>query len=182
MAPDPTIPTFAAPGVDVTRPPAALEADEIIEPGKHTPALDSIVGELTAELENEKTFEVPGRPGYAVTYDVDIDHTMLGLWRRRARDKDQPDEFDELKFSLTILAAQCLRIIRNGAPLELDGDEVTFRDRAFFTLLGTQSANAAVRKLYGRDAHAIAASRAVLEAAGYGTELDEDPTPASSSD
>lgn len=180
--PDPAA-TFAAPGVDLTRPPTSpLEADEVIAPGKHTPALDSLVGELTAELAAEKTFPVPGRPGYAVTFDVDVDHTMLGLWRKAARDKDQPDAFDELKFACTIVAAQCIRIIRNGAPLELDGVEVTFRDRAFFTLLGTQSANSAVRKLYGRDAHIIATSTAILSAAGYGSDVDEDPTPASSND
>lgn len=173
--------TFAAPGVGNDATPPA-KPDELVERGKHVPALDAIVGELTVELESERTFPVPGRPGYAVVYDVDVDHTMLGLWRKGARDKDQPDAFDELKFSCTILAAQCIRIIRNGEPLLLDGVEVTFRDRPFFTLIDTQGANAAVRRFYGRDAHVIATSKAVLEAAGYGSDIDEDPTPASSSD
>lgn len=154
--------------------------DELDPPPTSTP-LSELRDELTAELEHLETFEVPGRPGYAVRFDVDVDHNRLGHWRKRAKDTTQPEGLDEVKWAASILASQAVAIVRHGADLELDGQPATFATPAFQELLGVGRPIDAVKALYGRHASVIATAWAVLEAAGYNRRPDEaeDPTTAS---
>lgn len=175
MEPTPADPekTFSAlPAGD----PAASRPDEVIPPPTE---LESIVGELVDRLAGETTLPIPGRPGWEAVYDIDVDHTLMGRWRRNCKDSDQADDVDELKLACTILAAQNVRLVRGGSVIALDGRPVTFRDPSFQRLLGTHTANEAVRKAYGRDAHVVVGSGSVLKAAGYTDEQREDPTPSS---
>lgn len=182
--------TFAAPGVagelgarpastigpeerhavddlDRPRPTPERVAAEIATP------LDALRDEVTAELAETTTLEIPGRPGYGVRFSLNIDHPMLGLWRKKAKDSQQPEGIDELKWACIILAAQAEAIVRNGDELVLDGEPVTFSSRPLLELLGAREAHQAVRKLYGRDAHIVNTAYVLLELAGYGTRPGE---------
>jgi hypothetical protein len=179
---DPAETTFAAPGAAKR---GALAAGDPIRPDDVAPPpteLEAILGELVTELEAEAAFPVPERPGWAVVYNIDVDHRLLGRWQRASRDTDLPNNIDELKYTLTFLAALCRRIIRQGKVVELAGEAVTFRSREFQKALGARDANEAVRKVYGRDAHVLTAGAALLREAGYTEEQVADPLASSSTD
>lgn len=171
--------TFTAPGAgDPSAPPAA---------GELNTALDDLRAELSAELEHFETFEVSTRPGYAVRFDVDIEHPKLGLWRKRARDKTQPDGLDELLWASIIVASQAVAIVRNGVPVFEASDGVgPFAATEFLAIYDVGRPVDAVQRFYGRDSQVIAAAWAILTAAGYGDEAkkadddESDPTRSSS--
>lgn len=180
-----TRPTFPAPGLPG---PAAMssagDVDEDLDLDRtsapSTPLTD-LAAELAEELDAEVILEIPARAGYEVAYGLDIDHHLLGQWQKRAKDTTQPGQFDELRFACTVLAAKARRIIRNGAPVVLDGVEADFRTPAFHAALGVGRAIDAVRKVYGRDAHVVTAARSLLAAAGYSDDvMTADPTADSS--
>jgi hypothetical protein len=182
---DPAETTFAAPGAKRATKQRELDAGDAVRPDDVAPPpteLEAILGELVTELEAEATLPVPERPGWAVVYNIDVDHRLLGRWQRASRDTDLPNNIDELKYTLTFLAALCRRIIRQGKVVELAGEAVTFRSREFQKLLGARDANEAVRKVYGRDAHVLTAGAALLREAGYTEEQVADPLASSSTD
>lgn len=175
--------TFTAPGVaaagDPSAPPAAGELNS---------PLDDLRAELAAELEHFETFEVSTRPGYAVRFDVDIEHEKLGLWRKRAKDKSQPDGLDELLWASIIVASQAVAILRNGVPVfEADAGVSPFAGAELLGIYGVGRPVDAVQRFYGRDSQVINTCWAVLSAAGYGEEAKKaddddaaDPTRSSS--
>lgn len=185
--PDPADTTFTAPGakpptfpagLPVGDPPPTPVDDVLAAPTE----LEAILGELVDELEGETTLPVPERPGWAVVYNIDVDHRLLGRWQRASRDTDLPNNLDELKYTLTLLAALCKRIVRQGTVVTLAGEVLTFRSVEFQRLLGVRTANDAVRKVYGRDAHVLTAGAGVLREAGYTEEQVADPLASSSTD
>lgn len=178
---------FSAPGLRDPDPDGNNAPEHAGDPEKLATPLDDLRAELTAELARYETFDVDGRPGYAVRYDVDIEHPKLGLWRKRAKDTTQPDGLDELKWAATILAAQAVAVVRHGVDVFVAGDHgVAFNDPELRSILDVGRAIDAVRKFYGRDAAVVTTAYAVLNAAGYGKEAirseddGEDPTRSSS--
>lgn len=155
------------------RPPAAGEGS----------LLEGLRAELTAELDDElEPIEVPERPGWSVVYSKGITNEALKSWRKRAK---EGKDVNELRLACIVLGNQCRRLIRNGVTITAGSPEpVTFRDAEFHALYGVDSARDAIRAFYGLDGHVLMAATRVVEAAGYGAELDDadevaDPTGAS---
>lgn len=148
--------------------------------------LARLVDELNADLEPEiLTLTVPRRTGWTVTYTAGIDGDTAEAWTARALTKK--GTVNQLRYACIVLANTCTAIRKNGEPISDQGDDVTFRDRAFLELMGVGRATDAVRKFYGGPEHLgdgaiIAAAGEVLTAAGFNDTAEradplEDPTP-----
>lgn len=140
--------------------------------------LDDLRAELTAKVAESTTIEVLGRPGYAVRCRVDFTGKDLDLLNKRARDKRFAGGVDGIKFASLVLAFTCLAIVRQGKDLELEGTSpITFTSPELQRLLGTDSADATVRALFGLEGHIDAATKRLLDEAGWGDEAyAADPT------
>lgn len=149
-----------------------------------TTALDELAAELRQdpnEVDGPAVLEVPAREGWSAAYSRDLDANQLERWRRASRDRKAADGMDLFALSQRILANQQVAIIRRGETLDDGGAPMTVRSRAFLDLIDAATPLEAVRKLYGRDGHVLAAANEVLSAAGYAETVDEvadDPTPA----
>lgn len=157
-------------------PTAGLPARHVDE----TSPFEAIAAELSGEVPASTTLDIDLRPGWTATYSLDINHETFGVWRKSAADRSQPDDTNELRLACIVLANTNLGISRNGRLLEVNGEVLTFRSAEFCRLLGVTRTVDAVRTAYGRDAHVVNASRAVLQKAGYGDDAHEaaDPTKA----
>jgi hypothetical protein len=163
---------------------AAGAPDELVDPdlapdSRPDTELDELRAELASDVTATTTLPVPGRPRYAATFRLDFTGKDLDTYRKRSKDKTYADGVDGIRFAAILLAATNTVILRDGAPLELGGTPQTFRERDLLDLLGVDRAADGVRKLYGLDGAVDAAARAVLEAAGWGDDLDaigSDPT------
>lgn len=143
--------------------------------------LDSLKDELKRVIKNNPiTLNVPTRPHISLVFDTNIEAGQLQLWRKACRDKSMPDEFDSLKFSCIIIANKCEQVIWDGKVATDENDQnLNFRNAAFLEMLDAPRATIGVRSLYGVDGHIFIATDAILRAAGYdseGQEQDVDPT------
>lgn len=145
-------------------------------------ALDEVAAELRQPVEDDPLeLEVPARDGWSASYSRDLDAHALARWRKASTDRKAVDGIDTLALAQRILANQQVTIVRRGVELDDDGHPMTVRSRAFLDLIDATSPLEAVRKLYGRDGHVMAAANEVLNAAGYADDVSEvadDPTPA----
>lgn len=149
--------------------------------GAHASILQDIVNEIAEKLPVEEvTFDVPGRPGYAVRYSLDFDVDDVKRWRKAAG-ASKTQEADEVRMAAVMLATQCTAIIRHGEEVSLEGEVLTFRSKPFHRALDVPKAADAVLKLYGRDLHATQVANELLLRVGQKsrpgeTGDDEDPT------
>lgn len=140
--------------------------------------LDSLQSELSRVVHNEPiTLVVPSRPTISLKFDTNIDSAKLQLWRKASQDKSMPDNFDGVKFSAIIIANQCTHVMYDGKiATDVDGVDLNFRNNNFLGMLNSQRAIPAVRKLYGVDGHIFIAADAILRAAGYDSEEQDQST------
>lgn len=159
--------------------------DDIIVDTPSEKNAGTILAELEAELKREVrnapiVLNVPGRPGMAIRFDVNIESNAVQTWRKQSQNKSMQDNFDGLKFSSLVIANKAECILYNGTPaLTEDGDELNFKNPVLLTMVGATRALDAVRKLYGIDGHIFIAADEILRAAGYdsdGQEQQADPT------
>lgn len=149
-----------------------LPADDGEDLGEESD-LDAIARELDAEQVPSVTLPIVGRRGWEAVYRIDIRGSQIESWRKRAKTRRG---VDAARFSGIALSELCLRILRNGRPIVLDGEEQTFRSRPFMDALKVTRAADAVHKVYGLEGYADAALRAVLRDSGWGEDLeDTDP-------
>jgi hypothetical protein len=143
--------------------------------------LEDIANDLAESLPVEEvTFEVPGRPGYAVRYSLDFDVDDVKRWRKAAG-ASKTQEADEVRMAAVMLATQCSAIIRRGEEVHLEGEVLTFRSKPLHGALDVPKAADAVLKFYGRDLHATQVANELLLRVGQKsrpdeTDDDEDPT------
>lgn len=173
-------PSFDAPGLRQDEHPRTPDPDldGLDAIGSEPTDLDSIEAELTAKVAETTVINVLGRPGYAVRCRTDFTSRDLDNLRKRCKDKRFVDKIDGIKFAALLLAFTAVAIVRHGKDLELDGaSPVTFTSPELQTLYRTPDAQATVRAFYGAEGHIDAASRKLLEEAGWGDEADTaDPT------
>lgn len=155
--------------------------DEILiesKPVDEKTVLDSLRNELKRVIKNEPiTLTVPSRPSMEITFDTNIEASMLQSWRKACQNKSMPDNFDGLKFSSIILANQAKEITFNGnLAVDEDGDLLNFRNKKFLNMLDAMGAVEGVRRLYGVDGHIFIAADEILRAAGYDSEGQEQKT------
>lgn len=140
--------------------------------------LDSLQNELRRVVQNDPiTLVVPSRPTISLTFDTNIDSGKLQLWRKASSDKSMPDNFDGVKFSAIIIANQCINVMYDGKiATDEHGSDLNFRNENFLSMLDAKRAVTAVRKLYGVDGHIFIAADAILRAAGYDSEEQDQST------
>lgn len=154
-----------------------LDADE--DAGATTTALDDIASELAGELEDKGiTLPVPGRAGYELTFSTALTDEVLSKLRKASRDKTMPEGINQLALGCRVLAFLNTGIVRQGEPITSGGEPLTVRHKPVLDLYQVGRAIEAIRKLYGRDGHVIAAARRLLEACGYDEDaLDQEADP-----
>lgn len=166
-------------------------------PAQHEPRVGSALDILAAAVKEEVRRPdlikaVPSRPKIKLVIDTNIDGENFQLWQRRAMPKGKTGvlDMDQLKLCCVVLANQVKGVMvvhptkGDTEVLGTDGSPMTFRHSEFREmLLGGKpmtSATQMVRDLFASDGNIITIAREVLEAAGFGDEIDEfddsDPT------
>jgi len=136
---------------------------------------------LTAVIENDEVqIEVPKRPGVTLIVSPNISQAQVKQWRKRAGEGTKSG-FDPNKFAAVIIAGTTRGIVLDGEEVTTDnGDPVTFATPFVQEWMEAFDPFDAVKKLYGLDPHMEAAAGAILDASGYGDEVNVvDPTKAS---
>lgn len=143
---------------------------------------DALRATLQAKVSLEPlTLAVPARPSVGVQFDLNFEFDLINHWRNRAKSKNMPEGFDPKRFALYVIADRGRGIFMNGQEvLSEDGKPFTFYNKELLNWLGANTQTDAVRALYGVDGHILQVANRVVEAAGYGDEVDlegdEDPT------
>lgn len=162
-------------------------------PGSDIPAMKSeavktaskgtILDQLRAEIEKDVTrpeieIAVPERAGVTVKFSPNITTEQLKAWRRNSTNR-KTDELDSVKFSCYVVGQTVTGIYFNGEIVEDEsGFPVTFASPAILEMTNTtKPLPDAIRAFYAIDPHLENTALKVLDAAGYGEDVDaEDPT------
>lgn len=152
--------------------------DEDVQPVKPGSVLEALKSEVSRKVRRDSVLlEVPERPHMVIRFSPNITSEQLAEWRKRATVK-RTDVLNGNYFSALILANTCETIIFNGVPVtDESGNNVTFRSEEMLTATGTSKAVECVRAVYGIDPHVEAAAFKVLEAAGWGEEVEDSENP-----
>lgn len=166
----------------------AFEVPKTSTPIHEGSALDVLKAAAKEEVENpDLIIRIPSRPKLRGIFDTYIDGEKFQLWQRRCTNK-KLDTLDVLKFSAIILANQLkgVEVEFKGKYVEArsdDGDAMSFQNAEFREMFAggapARETTLLVRKFMGNDGAVISAAREVIEAAGYGDELNDfevDPT------
>ena len=160
----------------------ATGQDDSPAPVVERTVLDSLQNELQRAIANDPiTLSVPNRPNVSLVFDTNIESGKLQLWRKVCVDKQMSENFDGLKFSSIVIANQCETVLFDGNPVnDDDGKRLNFRNQALLDMLSSKRAVPAVRRMYGSDGHIFIAADAILRAAGYDSDEQDqsvtDPT------
>jgi hypothetical protein len=194
-SPPPAGPTFAVPiageeltpgvipgYVDPDRGPADVFDDQPAGiDGEATP-LAQLLGELKTAVQRPELgpLEIPGRPGWGVTYRTDISDADLKRAQRAAKVKGKPRnadgsyDVDEVKLTQLLLGQYCTALWRGGEKLEMpDGSAITFRSPMLLQELSVGSVAEAVRTVYGTDGSVVSSGRALMAASGWLDDPDD---------
>ena len=158
-----------------------LATDEAGEPVNAASVLSALKEELKREVQLPPiTLAVPARPGMSIRFDANVNSGHIQMWRKQSQNKSMADNFDSLKFSSLVIANKAEAVMFDGVEARTDdGELLNFKNPELLTMLGTNRAVEAVRKLYGVDGHIFVAADEVLKGAGYdaeGQEQQTDPT------
>ena len=151
-----------------------------------TSPLEALRAALLEEVRRpEVTYEVPSRPGVAVTFDTNITVEEMDAWRGRAKKAGKAGRagmLDPIKLACIVVANKATGILMNGKRVNDDeGDALLFYSVELQRMVGSPEGDspAAIRRLYGVDGHLIAVADSIVEDAGYGEDVDSaapDPT------
>lgn len=132
--------------------------------------LDMLRADLRREVVEEIVLPVPARPGYATRHAADLNAHTVEQLRKRAKTKTG---IDGVKLVSLLMASTNTAVLKDGKRLTTpDGDPLNFRSSEFLEIMGEATAAGAVRKFYGRDGDMDAASRALMQACGWGVDLE----------
>jgi len=125
---------------------------------------------------------IPERPGVMIRISPNITQNQLKSWRRNAGE-ERKGGMDTLKFSTNLIAATTTGILVNDVIVtDETGIELTFASPEIMGMTGTTRPHPdCVLAFFGLEPHVEAAAVAIIEAAGYGDNVDAlDPTKRSS--
>jgi hypothetical protein len=149
-------------GVEVDAPPTS---------SKRT-VYDALREEFNRPAEAEQiVLAVPNRPAIKVIYDPNqADYDTMERIQRTAR---HGKKVDVLHLSSLVLQYTMVGLLFNNEPIVEDDEPLTVADRKIQDLLEVDNAKDAIKKLYGSDGHIMAATQAVMTAAGYNYDEDD---------
>lgn len=119
--------------------------------------------------------EVPERPGLKLKISPNITQNQMKAWRKNAGE-DTKNGIDATKFATQVIAFTTIGFVLNGEEvMDDDGNALGF---AHPIVKEMTDANRpwpdAVVKLFGLDPHVEAAALSIMEAAGWGDQVDAD--------
>lgn len=148
---------------------------------------DNVLGSLKKVIQDKVRrgdvyIPIPERPGVMIRVSPNISQAQLKSWRRNAGE-ERKGGMDTLKFSTNLIAATTTGILLNEVVATDDnGVEVTFASPEIMAMTNTSRPHPdCVLAFFGLEPHVEAAAVAIIEAAGYGDNVDAlDPTKRSS--
>jgi hypothetical protein len=127
--------------------------------------------------------QVPERPGVYVRVSPNVSQNQMKAWRRNAGE-DSKKGMDTVKFACQLIASTCTGILVNDEIVTNDkGIELTFASPEIMEMTGTTRPHPdCVTAFFGLEPHIESAAVAIIEAAGYGDNVESlDPTKTRSS-
>lgn len=141
--------------------------------------LDRLRGELSRKVERAKILiEVPERPGVAVEVSPNITQHQLRAWRKNAGEGTKPG-FDPTKFACYVIGHTTTGIYMDGVEvLSESGAPLSFASPEILEMTETtRPLPDCIVAFFGLDPHVEAAALVIMEAAGYGDDVETvDPT------
>lgn len=122
--------------------------------------------------------DIPERPGLSLRISPNITQQDLRKWRKNAGEETKAG-MDTVKFACQVIAHTTTGFILNGEVVKDDeGYECTFGSAEILEMTNTTRPHPdAVKAIFGIEPHIEAAAVAIMEAAGYGDQVDAvDPT------
>jgi hypothetical protein len=141
--------------------------------------LDRLRSELARKVERAKILiEVPERPGVAVEVSPNITQHQLRAWRKNSGEGTKPG-FDPTKFACYVIGHTTTGIYMGGEEVLSDaGNSLSFASPEILEMTDTtRPLPDCILAFFGLDPHVEAAALAIMEAAGYGDDVETvDPT------
>ena len=163
-----------------TPPPVASLSPTTSEVDEKT-LLDQLMTEVQKDVSRGPiTKKVPARPSISVRFNPNLDKAQLEAWARKCGSESKRG-LDVIKYSTMIIAHTCEAILINGQEVTDDGYPITFGSDKFLAMVdGLAPIPHGIRAFYGNDAHIEALGLVIVQAAGFGEDIedDEDPTQA----
>lgn len=164
---------------DDVQPPAHLDAPAGggIDDTSDLARLTHIAAESTDRTIDLPIPDVPGREGVRLRFQVGtLTGGQLRRWQKtatRGRNKD----VDGFVFNSLLVAELCTAITVAGQMMrDDDGDPYTFRSADLIAKVGASTAAEAASRFIGSDGVIGSLTSTVLDAAGFGGDLEPDPT------
>lgn len=142
--------------------------------------LEQLRAEISKKVERpDIEIGVPERPGVAVRFSPNVTQNQLRAWRKNSGE-DSKDGFDPLKFACYVVGSttQCI-LINDEIVTDENGIELTFASGEILDMTNDlRPIPDGIRNFYGVDPHLESTALAILDAAGYGedVELAANPT------
>ncbi|QGZ17119.1 tail assembly chaperone [Arthrobacter phage DrYang] len=157
--------------------PYQYEEKPVVEDREPSP-LDALLAESKKTLEEFVTWQVDGRPGFAVRFSNIIEPEDTKRYRKNALGKKKnPEDADQIVAAAQPLIENCRAILHNGKVVAAkDGDDLTFGHNEFIQMFGDMGAINAVRQFLG-PGQTLSWGGALFEAAGYGADVTEAADP-----
>lgn len=154
-------------------------SDKLAATSEPTTALDRLRQELARKVERPTILlEVPERPGVSVRISPNITQHQMRAWRKNAGEGTKPG-FDPTKFACYVIGNTTTGIVIDDEEVFSDeGNPLSFASPEILEMTNTtRPLPDCILAFFGLDPHVEAAALAIMEAAGYGEEVEtSDPT------
>lgn len=141
--------------------------------------LERLRKELAKKVERtEILIDVPERPGISLRISPNITQHQMRSWRKNSGENTK-NGFDPTKFACYVVGHTCTGIFFDGEEaLNSDGHQLTFASAEILDMTNsTRPIPDCVQAFFGIDPHVEAAALTIMDAAGYGDEVEQvDPT------
>jgi len=144
---------------------------------------DNILGQLknviNKKVRRKEIFlNVPERPGVQLLISPNITQQQIKNWQKNCGSETK-NGIDPTKFACTVIGHTTIGVYLNGEEVLEDGKSLGFASPAVLEMTGTKRAIPdAVQAFFGLDPHVESAALHIIDAAGYGDQVEstENPT------
>jgi hypothetical protein len=141
--------------------------------------LDRLREQLAKKVERPRILiEVPERPGLAIEVSPNITQHQMRAWRKNAGEGTKPG-FDPTKFACYVIGHTTTGIYMGTEEVLAEaGHSLSFASQDILDMTGTtRPIPDCIQAFFGLDPHVEAAALTIMEAAGYGDDVETvDPT------
>jgi hypothetical protein len=141
--------------------------------------LERLRKELSKKVERTEIFiDVPERPGISLRISPNISQHQMRSWRKNSGENTK-NGFDPTKFACYVVGHTCTGIfIEDEEAVSAEGHRLSFASPEILEMTSTtRPIPECVQAFFGIDPHVEAAALTIMDAAGYGDEVEQvDPT------